>query len=109
MYWKNDKPTSACFKHKEGLSVNRTWCYKFAEALEHLEIYFPIESRKAIISVNYSQCEENKVLVKYLPIELPEEPENIYHSELHRNITTSSLTQSLVSSQSEQSGFSQSS
>jgi len=89
IFWKDGKTTSACFKDKKGLSVNRTWCDKSVEAIEQLESVFPSSSRKAIISIKYAQCIELNILVKYLPL-----PDNVFHSELHRDNNSPMLSQS---------------
>lgn len=73
-FWKeNGKISSAAFKDKHGLSVDRAGGRSKEEAIDF------IKSHKSgcIVSVSVGDCNNAKAVVKYLPTR------NIYHSEIH--------------------------
>lgn len=72
--WKNGRPSSAAFKDKNGLSVNRTNDNELAslKCIDHLN--------GQIFSVTVFDCNANQILQKYLPTS-----DNIYHCELHQS------------------------
>ena len=77
MYWKNGRPTSAAFKTSEpdGLSTDRDGDRPLQECLD--DIHSRLVGR--VISVMYSQCQEESVVVLHDPINDPDNV-NAYHT-----------------------------
>lgn len=74
-FWKdNGKLSSAAFKDKKGLSVDRTYDRSMAESI----IFIKQNLSGNIVSVSVSDCNEIETCLKYLPSEY-----NKYHSEIH--------------------------
>ena len=83
MYWKADgKLSSAAFKDKKGLSVDRSG------NRSNIEVYKDFKKRFKghIFYVNVKQCKDLNILLKYLPSN-----KNKYHCELHKNETEALL------------------
>lgn len=77
MFWKsNGKLTSAAFKDRHGLSVERGYYRKDDVVVENIRKNLT----GSIISVNVGQCRSTDALVRYLPSK-----NNQYHSEIHKS------------------------
>lgn len=83
-YWHEDGTLdSNAFRWSKGLSVDRDGGRPYELASECLYSRIP----EAIISVSAGVCQENSVLIRYLP-----SPTNKYHCELHSSETKIKLT-----------------
>lgn len=81
MFWKSEgKLSSAAFKDKNGLSVDRAMGRADEAAVSLLENR--LKDKGAVVSVKVRQCEKINAVVRYLPIEYEKE-RNPYHSEIH--------------------------
>ena len=75
LFWKkNGKVSSAAFKDKNGLSVERGNFRSDENVIQDMKTYFS----GSIISVTVEQCAEVNAVVKYLP-----SSRSKYHSEIH--------------------------
>lgn len=74
-----NRPSSAAFKDKAGLSVDRSADRNEEEIIESLNKRFP--DSKAIVSISHQECKEIDVLVLYAPSKA-----NKYHSEIHESV-----------------------
>lgn len=75
-FWKeNGQISSAVFKKKDGISVERGYFRTDDEVIEEMKKFFPENS---YISVNVGQCKQVDAVVKYLPT-----ARSKYHSEIH--------------------------
>lgn len=84
IFWKkNGKVSSAAFKKKDGLSVERGNFRLDKDVIEDMQKFFSGN----IISVTVGQCREINAIVKYLPTERSK-----YHSEIHSSNETILLT-----------------
>lgn len=77
--------SSAAFKDKNGLSVDKQMHRPNSEAVKFIKS----NRRGDIYSVTTNNCHEKCIECKYLPIS-----ENKYHSELHKDSETKGLTSS---------------
>lgn len=84
MYWKDGHLSSAAFKDKYGLSVNRVYDQKIEEALSVMIKKFS----GSIVSVSVSDCNTVFACVKYLPSK-----DNLYHCEIHQSETIKILNE----------------
>lgn len=86
MYWKQDGSlSSAAFKDKAGLSVDRTG----NRTLDAAVLFTQSHLSGTIVYVTVSECENAKVKLRYLPL-----PDNVFHSEIHRDEEHVELTKS---------------
>lgn len=77
LFWKKGGGlSSAAFKCKNGLSVERGNFRVDEEVIEEMKNYF----KGNIISVTVKQCKDVNANVKYLPTKRSQ-----YHSEIHKN------------------------
>lgn len=76
MYWKNGKLSSAAFKDKNGLSVNRVYDQNLETAITTMKSRFC----GSIVSVLVKDCNDVSACVKYLPSK-----NNAYHCEIHQS------------------------
>jgi len=86
-FWIDDRLSSACFKDKKGLSVNRSFENRDNEAIRQLENSFSTKPLKAIVSIRVHQCTDLLLKTKYLP-----EINNEFHSEIHQSESIISLS-----------------
>ena len=78
MFWKaNGQLSSAVFKDKRGLSVERSGGRQEVRILEYMRKFFD----GLIISVNVRDCMSCNAYVKYLPTN-----RSAYHSEIHGSL-----------------------
>lgn len=85
-FWKkNGEISSAVFKDKNGLSVERSGDRKESEVIENMRLFFV----GSIISVTVEDCIACNAVVKYLPTK-----RSIYHSEIHGSEEERLLSQS---------------
>ena len=84
MYWKNGKLSSAAFKDKNGLSVNRVYDQKLETAINIMKNSL----RGSIVSVLVKDCNDVSACVKYLPSK-----NNDYHCEIHQSETIKILNE----------------
>ena len=83
-YWKEDGSlSSAAFKDKKGLSVDRTG----NRTLEESAAFIRSHLSGTIVWVTVQHCYEAKAAVYYLPLS-----NNIYHSEIHRDVSQKELS-----------------
>ncbi len=76
MFWKPDGTlSSAAFKDKEGLSVNRSGDKTLNEAVDIMK---NSRLRGTIVYISVGDCYNENAVLKYLPTQ-----KNIYHSEIH--------------------------
>ncbi len=87
-FWKDGHPSSAAFKDSKGLSVDRNGGRPKQVIIENLRARF---ETKAVVSVLASACRE----IGTYPVSKPLEG-NIYHAEIHRSATETSLSSSLA-------------
>ena len=93
-FWdeEENRPSSAAFMDKKGVSVNRTGetkkCYE--KSLECLKNNLG-ERLRAVAELEVDFCVELGVYLKYCP-----EKDNIYHSEIHRSKSEILLTKSVA-------------
>ena len=86
-FWKdNGSLSSAAFKDKEGLSVDRQWNRTDAEAVGFFRKRNFVGE---IVYVFVQNCNEVKAVVKYLPSKT-----NVFHSEIHRDRQQAELSSS---------------
>ncbi|MCQ2535526.1 MAG: hypothetical protein MJ110_00995 [Lachnospiraceae bacterium] len=86
MFWKkNGEISSAVFKDKNGLSVERLGDRTEETVLQDMHLFF----YGAIVSVFVKDCLDCDAVVKYLPTR-----RSRYHSEIHRSNEIKLLTQS---------------
>lgn len=83
-YWskKTNRPSTAAFKDKAGLSVERGYDRDDAKVVAEMQKH--LEGR--IISVSVRKCKEAKALVVHKPTH-----SSIYHSEIHKDTRTEML------------------
>ena len=75
MFWKeNGEISSAVFKDKKGLSVERAGSRDEGKVIDDMHLFF----YGTIISVLVKDCFECKSILKYLPTK-----RSIYHTEIH--------------------------
>lgn len=89
---KNKRVTSAIFRDKKGVSVDRAWHRNIEEAVNMLRISRAHKKNKspndyAVISVTKSDCDSIGAICLYDPIE-----ENIYHSLIQKSRDKIELT-----------------
>ena len=85
-FWKkNGKISSAAFKKRDGLSVERGNFRLDNEVIEDMRKFFSVN----IVSVTVKQCRDISAVVKYLPTERSK-----YHSEIHSSDERMLLTES---------------
>jgi hypothetical protein len=91
LFWKADRTlTTAIFKNRtktEGISVDRQNGRGDSESVALYRGHLS----GSVIYVNVQNCYDCETLPVYKPIET--EPQNPYHSEIHRNCDTVQLTQ----------------
>lgn len=86
LYWKKDGTlSSAAFKDKRGLSVERGYFREDKVVVDEMRKYFT----GVIISVVVKDCYEAQTLIRYLPSDRSK-----YHSEIHRDKEHKLLSQS---------------
>ena len=86
IFWRKDgKVSSAAFKDKNGLSVERGNNRKDMEVVNNMKKSFFGD----FVYVTVGSCKECNSIVKYFP-----SSRSIYHSEIHRNENIKLLTQS---------------
>lgn len=86
MFWKeNCELSSAVFKDKNGLSVERDGGRDENAVVDSMRLYF----NGYIISVHYRDCDACNAVVKYLPTNRSK-----YHSEIHGSNNVKLLSQS---------------
>ena len=86
MFWKeNGRLSSAAFKDKNGLSVERGDFRQDKDVIENMYLYF----YGAIIQLLVKDCIECNAVLKYLPTQ-----RSIYHSEIHGSKERRLLSQS---------------
>lgn len=86
LFWKeNGQLSSAVFKDKRGLSVERAGGRPENVVLDYMRLYF----YGSIISVFAEDCNFCKAVIKYLPTRRSE-----YHSEIHGSNDRALLSQS---------------
>ncbi len=86
MFWKeNGEISSAAFKDKKGLSVERAGHREDKEVLANMRMYF----YGLIISILASDCTACGAVLRYLP-----SGRSIYHSEIHGSKERKLLSQS---------------
>lgn len=86
MYWKsNGSLSSAAFKDKAGLSVDRTGDRSLNDAVAFIRAHL----KGTVVYVTVPECETANVKLFYLPL-----PDNEFHSEIHRDETRAELTTS---------------
>ena len=86
MFWKeNGEISSAAFKDKRGLSVERAGDREENEVISDMHLYF----YGIIVSVLTRDCLECKAIIKYLPSK-----RSTYHSEIHGGENRILLSQS---------------
>ena len=78
MYWVNGKLSSAAFKDRRGLSVDRTGDRSLSDAVKYIKSNF---NNRRIVSVTVPLCRSIDAYLKYLPTS------NKYHSEIHGSET----------------------
>lgn len=84
LFWKkNGRVSSAAFKDKNGLSVERGNFRLDKDVIQDMKEYFT----GSIISVTVGQCREVNAVVKYLP-----SARSKYHSEIHSSSEKMLLT-----------------
>ena len=76
MYWENGSLSSAAFKDKKGLSVDRVYDRNLEIAVTKIKTTL----RGSIVSVSVGDCRDVSACVKYLP-----SPNNPYHCEIHHS------------------------
>lgn len=87
IFWKtNGKLSSAAFKDKNGLSVERGDHREDSDVVDNMR---KNQFEGKIVSLNVQQCYSVNALVKYLPSR-----KNIYHSEIHKDENTRLLSDS---------------
>lgn len=75
MYWKeNGQISSAAFKDKRGLSVERAGGRAENRILQYMKLIF----EGIIVSINVADCRSCNAVVKYMPSK-----RSNYHSEIH--------------------------
>ena len=85
-FWKkNGKVSSAAFKKKDGLSVERGNFRADKDIINEMKQFFT----GSIVSVSVKECKDVDAVIKYLPTE-----RSNYHSEIHRNSEIKPLTES---------------
>lgn len=84
MYWNNGKLSSAAFKDKNGLSVNRVYDQKLETAITTMKSSL----QGSIVSVLVKDCNDVSACVKYLPSK-----NNAYHCEIHQSKTIKMLNE----------------
>lgn len=84
-FWKNGKLSSAAFKDKNGLSVDRSG----DRSNEQVYRAFRNRFEGHIFYLNVKDCREIGIFLKYLPSK-----NNIYHCELHKDEYKKELTDS---------------
>lgn len=86
LFWKeNGELSSAVFKDKNGLSVERDGGRNQNTVIDNMRLYF----FGYIISVIYKDCDDCNAVVKYLPTNRSK-----YHSEIHGSNNVKLLSQS---------------
>ena len=86
LFWKeNGEISSAVFKDKKGLSVERDGGRSDGEVINNMRLYF----YGSIISVLVRDCDSCKAVLRYLPTRRSE-----YHSEIHGSDDRAILSQS---------------
>lgn len=84
-FWKkNGKVSSAAFKKRDGLSVERGNFQTDKDVIEEMRRFFSGN----LISVTVRQCKYVNAVVKYLPTD-----RSIYHSEIHSSDDNVLLTE----------------
>ena len=87
LFWKeNGKLSSAAFKDKNGLSVERGDFRTDNDVILHMK---NLGFRGKTVSVQVYDCYCVQAIVKYLPVD-----GNEYHSEIHRNLDIKPLSKS---------------
>lgn len=87
MFWKkNGKVSSAAFKDKKGLSVERGYGRSDEAVIADMRNFF---CGSNIVSVTVKECRDVSAVVKYLPTE-----RSRYHSEIHSSDQKKLLTES---------------
>ena len=76
IYWENGSLSSAAFKDRRGLSVDRVYDRNLQEAVVKMKTTL----RGSIVSVFVGDCRNVSACVKYLPSQ-----SNRYHCEIHHN------------------------
>lgn len=88
MFWHEDGTlSSAVFKDKEGLSVDRDGGRPFEAALAFAKQH--LQGKIAVVTVG--ACHAAEAVVLYLP-----EPENDFHSEIHQSLEKPKLSNSQI-------------
>lgn len=77
-FWRNGKLSSAAFKDKRGLSVNRVYDQSLQEAVNFIRKTLA----GVIVSLTVKDCNTVQAYVKYCP-----SSDNKYHSEIHGSKT----------------------
>lgn len=86
MFWKeNGELSSAVFKDKKGLSVERAGYRDEAEVITDMRLYF----YGMIINLSVGDCEACHAVLRYLPTK-----RSIFHSEIHGAENRKRLSQS---------------
>lgn len=85
VFWKDGRPSSAAFKDKNGLSVDRDGGRNTSEAIECVKNNL----QGNIVSLLVLQCKDINAYVTYVPIK-----DNPFHSEIHGNIEKRKLSDS---------------
>lgn len=81
-YWKGNRLSSAVFKDKKGLSVERTYDRSLEASVQFMRGHLSGN----IASVTVGDCESTDAVVAYLP-----SLHNKYHSEIHGSAETKAL------------------
>lgn len=86
LFWKeNGKVSSAVFKDKNGLSVERGGNRTDSEVIDNMRLYF----YGTIICILVKDCIDCNAIIKYLPSK-----RSIFHSEIHGSEERKLLSQS---------------
>lgn len=84
MFWRSDHTlSSAAFKDREGLSVDRVWDRDIGDAVQTMRSRF----EGTVVGVTVGDCHDVNAIAKYLPVET-----NYYHSEIHQSSEKAMLT-----------------
>ena len=92
-FWNDEqnRPSSAAFKDRKGLSVNRTGenGEHYDGSLKYLKDELG-ERLRAVVEIDVDICNELELYLKYCPVN-----DNIYHSEIHKSENEPSLPSSV--------------
>lgn len=81
-FWDEDfkRPSSALFKTKKGVSVDRDGGRDEQLIVEQFKERFRPENVRAVVKIGTDKCIEIGVYVKPVPL-----PDNIFHAEIHES------------------------